>query len=50
MNYSTRRQAAFYNHKKIRARKALNKPTGSVVETSCLGYQRGCNRLEEQYL
>jgi len=50
MNYSTRKQAAFYNHKKIRARTALNKPTGNVVETSCLGYQRGNIRLEEQYL
>jgi hypothetical protein len=50
MNYSTRRQAAFYNHKKIKARNALNNSTGSVVETSCLGYQRGSIRLEEQYM
>jgi hypothetical protein len=50
MNYSTRRQAAFSNHKKIRARNALNKPTGSVVEISCIGYQRGSIRPEEQYL
>jgi hypothetical protein len=50
MNYSTRNQAAFYNYKKIRARTALNKPTCSMVEISCLGYQRGNIRLEEQYL
>jgi hypothetical protein len=50
MNYSTRKQAAFYNHKKIRTRTALNKPTGIVAETSCLGYQRGNIRLEEPYL
>ena len=49
MNYSTRRQAAIYKHK-IRARTALNKPTGRVVETSWLGYQRGKIGFEEQYV